>query len=126
MKDRFKVIAVAIVLAAISACASDTDEGTETSAEAQSACKPTGTVGSDAWRASLKACVDGASKGSGGAAGKDGTAKKETGGGTCTLSIRCNGNEPCKCGSGPNAGQTCDGSASAGAASCSQKCRHCE
>lgn len=125
MKARINVIAIAVVLAAMSACASDEDEGTETSAEAQSACKPTGKVGSEEWKASLKACIDRASNGSSGTAGKDGTAKTGTSGGTCTLSIRCNGNEPCKCGSGPNAGQTCDGSAAAGAESCSQKCRHC-
>lgn len=129
MKDRLTVVAYAIVLAATNACTGEADEGTETSAEAQSACRPTGKVGTEEWKASLKACVDRASHdagGSSGTAGKDGTAKTGTSGGTCTLSIRCNGNDPCKCGSGPNAGQTCDGSAAAGAASCSQMCRHCE
>jgi len=77
--------------------------------------------GSAAWHAKLEACL--ASQGAG--AGGGGDYGAGSGGQSCTQSVSCF-NGSCTCGSGPNKGQSCDGSQPSGAGSCSDLCRFCQ
>lgn len=78
-------------------------------------------VGSAAWRAELDACIDKATQ----QPAKPKTPPSGGNGQSCRTGIQCT-NGACVCTDGPRAGQSCDGSTSTSAKSCSVACKVCE
>jgi hypothetical protein len=125
MKIEFRAMGVAIITitgAWLVGCGAEATEPTESStSELNPSCFDTidAPVGSAQWRAELDACIAAATKKSG--TPNNGSSQSQS----CRTGIQCT-NGACVCTDGPRKGQSCVGSSSTAANSCSVACKVCD